>query len=178
MYSQAGEFYRGEESTSAANKCFLKVAHIAAKLDQFEKAIELFSEIGAKCVDNSLLKYGAKDHFFKATLCALAIDHVRSQQCVEKYGDIHPAFKDSREYKLCLSLISDVQNENTDEFTLHVNDYDKVSRMDEWLTSLLLKIKRTLPASTNQGSNVGGGFEESEVTAGPPPEDFDEDDLA
>ena len=188
MYTQAGDFYKGEESTSAANKCYLKVAHIAAKLDQFEKAIALFAEIGAKCVDNALLKYGAKDHFFKAVLCALAIDHIRAQQCVEKYGEIHPAFKDSREYKLCLSLISDVQNENTDEFTHHVKEFDKISRMDEWLTSLLLKIKRTLPPPTATGQNshsgAGDGFSESSGGLGnsnvPPASnvDYDEDDLS
>lgn len=185
LYNQAGDFYKGEESTSAANKCFLKVAHIAADLGNYERSIELFSEIGAKCADSSLLKYGAKDHFFKAVLCALVLDHVRARQCVDKYANIHPAFKDSREYKLCNALIRSVESENSDEFTAHVAEFDRVSRMDPWLTSILLKIKKSLPppsnssaAAFNGGQSTPGDHMQSENGMSTSAQNFDEDDLS
>ena len=187
LYNQAGDFYKGEESTSAANKCFLKVAHIAADLGNYERSIELFSEIGAKCADSALLKYGAKDHFFKAVLCALVLDHVRARQCVDKYANIHPAFKDSREFKLCNVLIKSVESENADEFTAHVAEFDRVSRMDPWLTSILLKIKKSLPPPTNSSiGGVGNGAYNGQSISGDhmgengagPAQNFDEDDLS
>jgi hypothetical protein len=35
-------------------------------------AIEIFERAGTEAVDDRLLKYGAKEHFFKAGLCHLA----------------------------------------------------------------------------------------------------------
>jgi alpha-soluble NSF attachment protein len=36
-YQLAADYFRGEESNSAANKCLVKVAQYAAQLDNFEK---------------------------------------------------------------------------------------------------------------------------------------------
>ena len=38
-YQLAADFFRGEESNSAANKCLVKVAQYAAQLDNFEKGM-------------------------------------------------------------------------------------------------------------------------------------------
>ena len=52
------------------------------------------------CMDNSLLKYSAKDHFFRAAVCHLCIDVLNAQQNLQKYEDLFPAFSDARECKL------------------------------------------------------------------------------
>nr|XP_046245782.1 N-ethylmaleimide-sensitive factor attachment protein, alpha b isoform X2 [Scatophagus argus] len=44
-YEQAGDYYKGEESTSSANKCLLKVATYAAQLEQYPKAIEIYEQV-------------------------------------------------------------------------------------------------------------------------------------
>lgn len=81
-------------------------------------------------MDSTLLKYSAKDHFFKAALCHFCVDmlnakvgiiYVRFPSCeasvalapvlrpfsllstqlaVQKYEEMFPAFSDSRECKL------------------------------------------------------------------------------
>ena len=51
-------------------------------------------------MDNQLLKYSAKDHFFKAALCHLCVDLLNGQQAVQKYCEMFPQFADSRECKL------------------------------------------------------------------------------
>ncbi|XP_017321815.1 N-ethylmaleimide-sensitive factor attachment protein, alpha b isoform X3 [Ictalurus punctatus] len=43
-YEQAADYYKGEESTSSANKCLLKVAAYAAQLEQYPKAIEIYEQ--------------------------------------------------------------------------------------------------------------------------------------
>jgi len=50
-------------------------------------------------MDNTLLKYSAKDHFFKAVLCQLCVDRLNGEQALNRFKDIHPAFADSRECK-------------------------------------------------------------------------------
>uniref|UniRef100_A0A672K8Y7 N-ethylmaleimide-sensitive factor attachment protein, alpha a n=1 Tax=Sinocyclocheilus grahami TaxID=75366 RepID=A0A672K8Y7_SINGR len=60
-YEQAADYYKGEESNSVANKCLLKVATYAAQMEQYQKSIEIFEQIGTYSMDTTLLRYGAKD---------------------------------------------------------------------------------------------------------------------
>lgn len=99
-YEQAADFFKGEESTSSANKCMLKVAQYAAQLEDYEKAISIYESVAGSCLDSSLLKYSAKDYFFRAALCHLSVDILNAQHALEKYAQQYPAFQDSREFKL------------------------------------------------------------------------------
>ena len=57
-------------------------------------------QVAISCMDNQLLKYSAKDHFFKAALCHLCVDLLNGQQAVQKYTEMFPQFADARECKL------------------------------------------------------------------------------
>lgn len=54
-----------------ANKCFLKVAEIAADLQMYDVATEKFERVASSAVDDALLKWSLKDYFLKAGLCHL-----------------------------------------------------------------------------------------------------------
>uniref|UniRef100_A0A3P9I335 N-ethylmaleimide-sensitive factor attachment protein, beta b n=1 Tax=Oryzias latipes TaxID=8090 RepID=A0A3P9I335_ORYLA len=99
-YEQAADYYKGEESNSSANKCLLKVGAYCAQLEQYQKAIEIYEQVGATTMDNPLLKYSAKEYFFKASLCHFIVDELNAKIAVEKYEEMFPAFSDSRECKL------------------------------------------------------------------------------
>ncbi|XP_023377903.1 alpha-soluble NSF attachment protein isoform X1 [Pteropus vampyrus] len=144
-YEQSADYYKGEESNSSANKCLLKVAGYAAQLEQYQKAIDIYEQVGTNAMDSPLLKYSAKDYFFKAALCHFCIDmlnakiplaarpaapaalslacplppiHPRDAQlAVQKYEDLFPAFSDSREYKLMKKLLEAHEEQNVDSYT-------------------------------------------------------------
>ena len=99
-YEQAAEYFRGGESHSSANKCMLKVAEYSATLEKYEKAIKIYETVAAASLENQLLKYAAKDQFFRASLCHLCIDALNAQHAVQRYEQQYPAFGDSREAKL------------------------------------------------------------------------------
>uniref|UniRef100_A0A914V3L6 Alpha-soluble NSF attachment protein n=2 Tax=Plectus sambesii TaxID=2011161 RepID=A0A914V3L6_9BILA len=142
-YQKAADYYKGEESKSSANKCLLKVAQYAAQLEQYKKAIDIYEEVGTSAADSSLLKYSAKDYFFRALLCHLCVDLLNAQHALKRYEELHPAFSDSRECKLIKDLILCLEEQNADQFTEAVKNYDKISRLDQWHTTLLVKIKRS-----------------------------------
>uniref|UniRef100_A0AC11DQW3 NSF attachment protein alpha n=1 Tax=Ovis aries TaxID=9940 RepID=A0AC11DQW3_SHEEP len=108
-YEQSADYYKGEESNSSANKCLLKVAGYAAQLEQYQKAIDIYEQVGTNAMDSPLLKYSAKDYFFKAALCHFCIDMLNAKLAVQKYEELFPAFSDSRECKLmkilCMELL-------------------------------------------------------------------------
>lgn len=143
-YEQAAEYFRGEESHSSANKCMLKVAEYAATLENYEKAIKIYEQVAAASLENTLLKYAAKEQFFRASLCHLCVDALNAQHAVQRYEEQYPAFADSREAKLIKTICSEIENQDIEAFTEAVKYYDSVSRLDTWVTTLLLRVKKSL----------------------------------
>uniref|UniRef100_A0A3B5A6F7 Beta-soluble NSF attachment protein n=1 Tax=Stegastes partitus TaxID=144197 RepID=A0A3B5A6F7_9TELE len=143
-YEQAADYYKGEESNSSANKCLLKVGHYSAQLEQYQKAIEIYEQVTADTMDNPLLKYNAKEYFFKASLCHFIVDELNAKLAIEKYEEMFPAFTDSRELKLLKKLLEAHEEQNSEAFTEAVKEFDSVSRLDQWLTTMLLRIKKTI----------------------------------
>uniref|UniRef100_A0A8D1QFS0 NSF attachment protein beta n=1 Tax=Sus scrofa TaxID=9823 RepID=A0A8D1QFS0_PIG len=144
-YEQSADYYKGEESNSSANKCLLKVAAYAAQLEQYQKAIEVYEQVGASTMDNPLLKYSAKDYFFKAALCHFIVDELNAKLALEKYEEMFPAFTDSRECKLLKKLLEAHEEQNSEAYTEAVKEFDSISRLDQWLTTMLLRIKKSIP---------------------------------
>lgn len=141
-YEQAADYFKGEESNSSANKCLLKVAQFAAQLEDYDKAIQIYEQVAASCLNSSLLKHSAKEYFFRAALCHLCVDLLNAQHALEKYIQQYPAFQDGREYKLVKTLCEHLEEQNVDGFTETVKDYDSISRLDQWYTTILLRIKK------------------------------------
>ncbi|CAB3359608.1 Hypothetical predicted protein [Cloeon dipterum] len=143
-YEKAADYFRGEESNSSANKCILKVAQHAAQLADYEKAISIYEQVAATSLESSLLKYSAKEYFFRAGLCHLCVDMLNAQLALDRYIQQYPAFQDAREYKLLKVLMEHMEEQNVDGFTEAVKDYDSVSRFDQWYTTILLRIKKSV----------------------------------
>lgn len=144
QYEQAADYYKMEESTSACNKCLLKVATYAAQMEQYQKAIEIYEQIGTYAMDSTLLKYGAKDHFFKAALCHFCVDMHNAKLAIQRYEGMFPAFSDSRECKLVKKLLVAHEEQNIDAYTDAVKEFDTITRLDQWQTTMLLRIKKTI----------------------------------
>jgi len=140
-FTQAADYYKGEESSSAANKCLLKVAMHSATQENYIKAISLYEEVAAVALESSLLKYSAREYLFKASLCQLCQDMEVAKASIEKYCQMFPAFEDSRELKLLTRILTAKEEENIDGYTEAVRDYDSISRLDQWYTTILLRVK-------------------------------------
>lgn len=56
--------------------------------------------MATSAMENTLLKYSAKDHFFRAALCHMCVEVENAEMVVTKYEEMFPQFADSRECKL------------------------------------------------------------------------------
>lgn len=45
-FEQASDYFRGEENNSSSNKCLLKVAMYAAQMENYDKAIQIYEQVG------------------------------------------------------------------------------------------------------------------------------------
>ncbi|GAB4813327.1 hypothetical protein N2152v2_000373 [Parachlorella kessleri] len=145
FYEQAGDLFHTENSTSESNKCNLKIAQFSAELERYPKAIELYEEVAKASVDNNLLKYSAKGYLLNAGICQLCnADVMTMRTAIERYKDIDINFDGSRECKLLEDLTDAVEEGDVDAFTNVIAEFDNLSRLDPWKTSMLVRVKRKL----------------------------------
>jgi alpha-soluble NSF attachment protein len=148
-YQKAADYYQGEESNSSANKCLLKVAQYSAQRELFENAAQIYEQLGTSSMDNALLRHGAKDHFFRAAICRMCQDLQDGANAIIKYEQMCPTFTDSRECKLLKTLLTACESSDVESFTDALREYDSISRLDPWHTSLLLRIKKSIESDSD-----------------------------
>ena len=143
MFSKAADLYSGEEVTSTSNNCKLKVAQLSATAEDYGTAVELFTEVALSSLDSNLLKYSVKGYLLCAGLCVLCSgDAVAIANAVDKYLDLDATFEDTREHKLLAELAECMEAGDVDRFTSVVQEFDSMSRLDSWKTTLLLRAKK------------------------------------
>jgi alpha-soluble NSF attachment protein len=130
-----------------ANKLYLKVAELSAILPvpDYYKAIENFERVAASSVSNNLMKWSVKDYFLKSGLCHLAVgDMVATNRAYEKYRDMDPTFASTREHQLLVDLAEAVEAGDQEIFADKLFQYDQMSKLDKWKTTICLRIKNTI----------------------------------
>jgi len=147
-YEQASELFGMEDSKSAASQCLVKIAELcSAALDppDYSRASKIYDDLGRRCLTSNLLKYNAKGYFLQAVLCHLAnSDDVGAEQACAKYESLDYTFGDSREGKFANSLIEAVKGYDVEEFATTCFEFDRISKLNPWQTSILVKVKRSI----------------------------------
>lgn len=146
-YERAADLFQGEEVTTSANQCKQKVAQYAAQLEQYQKAIEIYEEIARQSLNNHLLKYGVKGHLLNAGICQLCkSDIVAISNALERYQELDPTFSGTREYKFLADMATAIDEEDVAKFTDVVKEFDSMTQLDAWKTTLLLRVKEGVKA--------------------------------
>lgn len=145
FYEQAADLFSTENSLSEANKCNLKIAQYAAELERYPQAIRIYEDVARACVDNNLLKYSAKGHLLCAGICQLCSADLHTiRDAIERYRDIDLNFDNSRECNFLTTLVDAMDEGDLDSFTNAVAEFDSLTRLDAWKTSLLVRVKRKI----------------------------------
>ncbi|KAK9903527.1 hypothetical protein WJX75_008075 [Coccomyxa subellipsoidea] len=145
FYTQAADLFAGEEQTSEANKCRLKVAQFSAELENYQPAIQIYEDVARLCMDNNLLKYSTKGYLLNAGICRLCVgDPMAMQSALERYEDIDYTFSGSREGKLLKDLVEAFEAGDPEKYTDAIAEFDSMTRLDAWKTTLLLRGKKRL----------------------------------
>ncbi|KAF9676985.1 hypothetical protein SADUNF_Sadunf08G0060300 [Salix dunnii] len=146
-YNKAADFFQNEDVTTSANQCKQKVAEFSARLEQYQTSVDIYEEIARQSLKNNLLKYGVKGHLLNAGLCHLCKgDVVAITNALERYQEMDPTFSGTREYKLLADIAAAIDEEDVAKFTDAVKDFDSMTPLDSWKTTLLLRVKEKLKA--------------------------------
>lgn len=154
-FERAAELFQSEEVTTSANQCRQKVAQFAAQLEQYPKAIDIYEEIAQQSLNNNLLRYGVKGHLLNAGLCQLCRgDVVAITNSLERYQELDPTFSGTREYRFLAELAAAIDEEDVAKFTTIVKEFDSMTQLDAWKTTLLLRVKDALKAKAQEEDDL------------------------
>jgi len=144
-FVRAGEWYSQEDAAATANACYKDAADLLAELEQYPQAIARYEQVADHSLNSALTKYSVKEYWLRAGLCALALrDVVTFKRNLMKYGNQDNTFPSTREAKFLSALAEAVETGDMEAFTGAVVEFDSVTKLDNWKTAILLKIKRQL----------------------------------
>jgi alpha-soluble NSF attachment protein len=69
-------------------------------------------------------------------------DYVSARRNLERYGQADNTFPSTREAKFVKALLEALEQGDEEAFTGVVFEYDQVTKLDNWKTAILLKIKK------------------------------------
>lgn len=141
-YEQAAEWFADDNAQAIANKSKLKAAELAALDGKYDRAINQFEEVAKASVGNPLTKWSTKDYFIKAGICHVSSgDLVAARRAIESYPTIDATFAGSKEDQFLQDILTAMEKGDSQEFTDKVYAFDQLTRLDNWKTTMLLRVK-------------------------------------
>ncbi|KAF8202900.1 vesicular-fusion protein SEC17 [Pholiota molesta] len=144
-YVRAGEWYSQEDAAATANACFKDAADLHAELEEYPQAIARYEQVANHSLTSALTKYSVKEYWLRSSLCALAMgDSVTARRNMQKYSNQDVTFASTREAKFVNALLEAIEAGDLEAFTAAVFEFDQITKLDNWKTSILLKIKKEI----------------------------------
>ena len=144
-YQIAADWYFTEDSQSLGNSCLVKVAALAGSLGQYMTAVDKFETVANASVDNNLTKWSVREYLLKAGICLLcSSDYIRARNSFDRYCALDMTFNGTREYKFLIDLLDAIEAQDVVLFTDIIVEFDKLTKLDAWKTTLLLKVKKCI----------------------------------
>jgi len=148
------DYYEADrKDSSGKRKCVDEIAillttsiikdgqRVDPSLENYQKAAELLSGMGAVLLNNNLLQFHGRDYFFSALLCYLSTnDQVAMETKYEEFCSLDYSLKDSREGKFFMQLVNALENLDSDEYKQACADFLEIKKLEPWQTSMLTKV--------------------------------------
>lgn len=149
VYKMAGDWYLQDNALQLSNKCYLKYADLLSLQSKGDQ--DLFDSIKTyqSLIENNLSKntnlWGLKDYFLKIGLLQLVLtDTVAAEITLREAREKLSDDKDCKEFQLLEKLIECYKEQDIDLMSQTLMQFDKFQKLDNWKTTILLKIKESL----------------------------------
>jgi len=141
-YEMAASWFENDNAEALANKLYLKLADISALEGDYYKSISNYERVSKSSINNNLMKWSVKEYLLKAGMCHLATgDMVATNRALESYRELDPSFTQTREHQLLVDLAEAVEEGDQEKFADKLFQFDQMSKLDKWKTTILLRVK-------------------------------------
>ncbi|KAK7518549.1 protein required for fusion of vesicles in vesicular transport, alpha-SNAP [Phyllosticta citriasiana] len=145
QYECAASWYEDDRAEALANKMWLKVADLAGLEGDYYKASDIYEKVARSSINNNLMRWSVKEYLFKAGICQLATnDLVGTNRAMERFREIDHTFPAQREHQLLVDLIQALEQSDESAFSDKLFQFDQLSTLDKWKTTLLLRVKNNI----------------------------------
>ena len=69
---------------------------------------------------------------------------VATRNALESYRELDPTFTSTREHQLLVDLAEAVEQGDAEIFADKLFEFDRMSKLDKWKTTLLLRVKNSV----------------------------------
>ncbi|ORY22376.1 soluble NSF attachment protein [Naematelia encephala] len=144
-FVRAGDWYKQEDANATANQCYQQAAELSADLGDYPRSMDLYTTVADWSLTSALTKYSVKEYWLRAALCSMAMgDLVTTSRLMESFAQKDVTFPSTREAKFAHELWQACEEADVERFTAAVVQYDQVTKLDNWKTGVLLRIKKAL----------------------------------
>ncbi|KOS23230.1 putative vesicular-fusion protein sec17 -like protein [Escovopsis weberi] len=134
-----------------ANKLWTQYADLAALDEDYDAAIGVYERIIASMAGNATMRWSLSTYCFKAGICHLASgDMVGARRAVQSYRDKDHEISSEYKYKLLDALCDAIDARSQDSFTEELFEFDRKSRLEPWMTAILVKVKNSIEAPDDE----------------------------
>nr|POE96390.1 putative vesicular-fusion protein sec17 like [Quercus suber] len=142
-YETAAGWYENDNAEAwVPNELVLRETYLSAVAGDYPKSVAHYERVARSSINNNLMKWSVKEYLLKAGICHLAAnDVVATNRALESYRDLDPSFPGTREHQLLVDLAASVEEGDQEKFADKLFQYDSMSKLDKWKTTLLLRVK-------------------------------------
>ncbi|KAK6156067.1 hypothetical protein DH2020_010315 [Rehmannia glutinosa] len=142
-YADAAHCYKKSNTKGEIAELYEQEQNLEQAIVYYEKAADLFQ---SEDVTTSANQCKQKIAQFAAQLEQLRF--ASSLYMISQITDfeLDPTFSGTREYKLLADLATAIDEEDLAKFTDAVKEFDSMTQLDAWKTTLLLRVKEALKA--------------------------------
>ncbi|KAL3742179.1 hypothetical protein ACJRO7_017632 [Eucalyptus globulus] len=145
-FERAADLFQSEELILFVHECKEKVAQVAAQLEQYQKATEIYEEIALYYLQEGL-KFGLRKRLLHAGLCQVSkVDIVAIENALACYQELDPTFSETHECRFLKDLADAIDKVDAVKLSDAVKEFTDITPLDSWEATLLLRVKKKLEA--------------------------------
>lgn len=129
-YQTAIEYYEKAieaDDNSQVYKIYIEIANIHCKLNHFEQAVVNFENAGKICMDNSMLKWSAREIYTMATLCGICLSGENFYEKYTEYKNLVSTFNNTIENSLIEKIFEAYEKNSAEIFHDAILEYDRLT---------------------------------------------------
>lgn len=144
-YSDAAQLYEDENQPSQAAQQLAIVADLYSSQNKWVEASDAYKSVAEKRIADKLTQLAAGEYCMKSVICRMAADDVvGAESLMNDFIASYPAWERSREYLMLQACDQAINDRNSEAFSSAIAEYDQIKRLDNWMTSSLLVVKKLI----------------------------------
>lgn len=148
-WQKAADCHESEGTLANALNCHLHIAELEMKEYRFKRASKHYEKCATLALEKNINKGSLREYFYKALLCQFVVSAKKwnlknVHVMLDRFTGMDRKFVGTREHSIVTKCVAAFEAEDVAEFTQVIYEHDKIHKLDDQSTHMLLEIKKIL----------------------------------